>query len=129
MTRSKASPASISFLIAGLSAHLTATFNPVAASNRGRRARTAGRTAMALKSRISPLMAEPPFSPQPLQCRTHSAMRRIISLQHQRPRRLACLVRMAGIEERRRIIFDAELDRPRHIGAGEFRNDGKGEVD
>ena len=37
----------------GLSAHFSATANPVAASNWGMRARIAGRTAIAPKSRIS----------------------------------------------------------------------------
>lgn len=52
-----------------------------------------------------------------------------VTLDHQRHCRIGCLVGVAGIEGRRRVVFDAELDGLRDVRPGDFGNDGEGEVD
>ena len=47
----------------------------------------------------------------------------------QRPGGFGCLVRVAGIERRRRVVLDAELDRLRDLRSGKFGDDAEGKVD
>ena len=45
---------------------------------------------------------------------------RLIAMNHERGGRFGCLVRMAGIEWRRRVILEPELDSLRNVGAGKL---------
>ena len=51
-----------------------------------------------------------------------------VALNHERRSRLGCLVRVAGIEERRRVVLNPELDSLRDLRSSKFGNDAEGEV-
>jgi hypothetical protein len=53
----------------------------------------------------------------------------LVALNHQRFGRLGCLVGVAGIEGRRRVVLDRELDGFRDLRTGKFGDDAKCEVD
>lgn len=65
---------------------------------------------------------------QTVECLPNPRVGLFVALNHERNRRLGCLVRMASIEGRRRVIFDAELDGIRDLRPGKFPDDAECEV-
>src|SRR5690349_14158343 len=51
-----------------------------------------------------------------------------VALDHKRDGRIGCLVRVAGIEGRRRVVLDTELDCLRDFRPSDFSNDAECEV-
>jgi hypothetical protein len=51
-----------------------------------------------------------------------------VALNHERRHRLGCLVRVTGIEGRRRVVLNSKLNSLRDLGPSQFGHDAESEV-
>ena len=69
-----------------------------------------------------------PYPSQVLKCLLNPRVGPFVAVNHESRRRLRCLVRVAGIEGRRWVVLDAELDCLRDLRPGKFGHDAECEV-
>ena len=73
-------------------------------------------------------LARPCKDRQALECLLNPRVGHRVALNHERLGRLGCLVRVAGIEGRGRVVLDPELDSLRDLRPGKFGDNSESKI-